>query len=90
MNDPLPIKHHVSTFIDFCFPDLPEDRHGCIEKFLDAWANKPADRIWASMCVEDENLVIDLSYGFHCLHIPIKAILHTLEKAKEDTDNLAD
>lgn len=79
------MTHSIKAYIDYCFPDDVLDRPAVLDRFLDKWVNTQAGLLWVEMCVEDDSLVIDLSCGFHCLHIPIAVIMETIEKAKEDT-----
>jgi len=89
MTEKTPMTHSVKTYIDYCFPDNVLGRPLVLDRFLDKWVNTKAGPIWVEMCVEDDNLVIDLSVGFHCLHIPIAAIMETIEKAKADYNGIS-
>ena len=64
----------LQTYIDYCFADDPLERPFHLHKFIEKYGKEDAGSIWATLCIDDDDLVIDISTGFHCLHIPLKAI----------------
>ena len=77
-------KNIIQAWIDYCFADDPLERPYHLHKFMKIYDKDDAGGIWASLCIEDDRLVIDISTGFHCLHIPLKVIDQLRESLRSE------
>lgn len=67
-------KINLEAWINYCFADNPLEKPIHLDNFLRLYTKDEAGSLWACLCIEDDNLVIELKTGFHCLHIPLKLI----------------
>ena len=81
-------KNVIEVWVDYCFADDPLERPFHLHKFVEKYIKADAGGIWASLCIEDDRLVIDISTGFHCLHIPLDVIdqLRSSNKSGEENE----
>lgn len=70
----------MKVIATLCFPDEPSDHMKVLVKLLDYYnqIEGRAGETLVDVVCEDENLVIDVSKGFHCISIPIKKIKEIL------------
>ena len=65
-----------------CFPDDPKDHPKCFKALFDHYdkVEGTSGDVLITMVVEDENLIIDVGKGFHCLSISVKDIKTVLKE----------
>lgn len=82
--------------IGLCFADDPKEHLEMLYALLvfHSKTDGTAGHFKAKMIIEDDSLVIDISKGFHCIHIPFDNILQLFreneilkKKPVSETDN---
>ena len=67
-------KKTLETWIRFCFADDPIERLYHLHKLVEKYVKEDAGSLWTTLCIDDDDLVVELCNGFHCIHIPLDAI----------------
>jgi len=70
-----------SVIASICFNDNRENHVRDVLHLMELYqkCEGTADMVKIEIGIEDDNLVIDVSKGFHCLHIPLDELKILLE-----------
>lgn len=65
-----------------CYPDDPYTQAMPVLELMKHYQKTKGGGgdILVNMCVEDDDLVIELNLGFHCLFIPLKELRELIKK----------